>query len=325
MKIDRLEPININNTRQWVLVRGNDADAPLLLHVQAGPGLPMIPEADAMERMHHLEDHFVVAYWDQRGCGKSFSKDIDPASISLSQLSQDVIACTESLLARYGKRTAIVSGYSLGATVSLMSAVGRSDLFNALFLSGIDVDIPAANVFAIEFATEKARAKGDSKLMTQLEDLRNTPIVDAKRFRQRARILTDLGGIKAGSTYAQLALSSVKNMLLSKSYGFGDILKTMRGMEFCQNALLNEMNSLDLFKLVDAVGVPVHFIHGRNDGIAPHDIAFEFYKHLNSPRKTFTTFEHSAHMPHYDEPEKFASLLIQQAAGDEIPAVPHRQ
>ena len=313
MKIDRLTKISINNSEQWVLVRGNNADAPLLIHVQAGPGLPIIPEADAMEKMHHLEDHFLVAYWDQRGCGKSFSKDIDPASISLSQLAQDVIACTQSLLARYGKHNAVLSGYSMGATVSLMAAVERSDLFSALFLSGVDVDIPAANVFAIEFAMEKVRVNGDRKVMSRLEDLRRTPIVDAKRFQQRARILTDLGGIKADSTYAQLVLSSVRNMLFSKSYTFGDILKTIRGMEFCQNALLSELNTLNLFSGIATVDVTVHFIHGRNDGFSPHDIAFAFHNHLQAPQKTFTTFENSAHMPHYDEPEKFASLLIRQA------------
>ena len=41
-----LEKININNSSQWVLVRGKNIDAPLLIHVQQGPGLPMISEAN---------------------------------------------------------------------------------------------------------------------------------------------------------------------------------------------------------------------------------------------------------------------------------------
>ena len=114
-------------------------------------------------------------------------------------------------------------------------------------------------------------------------------------------------------------------MFFSKSYTLVDILKTMQGMEFCQNALLNELNTLNLFRTIEAVDLPVHFIHGRNDGFSPHDIAFEFYHHLQAPRKTFTTFEHSAHMPHYDEPEKFASLLIQQAFSNKIPELRRTQ
>jgi hypothetical protein len=45
MKICKLEKLNINESEQWVLVRGNNINAPLLIHVQAGPGLPIIPDS----------------------------------------------------------------------------------------------------------------------------------------------------------------------------------------------------------------------------------------------------------------------------------------
>ncbi len=318
MNIHHLEKININNTEQWVLVRGKTADDPLLIHVQAGPGLPIIPEADAMEKLLHLEDHFLVAYWDQRGCGKSFSTEIDPNSINFSQLSDDIISCTNYLLEKYEKHTAIVVGYSIGATASVMAAVKQNNLFSNLFLVGMDVDMPAANVFAIDFAMKRAREKNNTKMMKRLEELRRMPIIDTKRFQQRAKILTDLGGIKVGSNYTQLVLSSIKNMLFCKSYTFGDIVKTIQGMEFCQNALLNELDTLNLFKIISAVDVPVHFIHGKRDGVSPYEIAFSFYNHLQAEQKKFTTFEHSAHMPHYDEPEKFATLLIEHALSEDI-------
>ena len=80
--MNSLNKVMINGTAQWVLVRGQKADAPLIIHVQAGPGLPMIPEAKAMEKMLHLEQDYLVAYWDQRGCGKSFNKKLDPRSIN---------------------------------------------------------------------------------------------------------------------------------------------------------------------------------------------------------------------------------------------------
>ena len=86
----QLEKLNINQSTQWVLVRGKNQDAPLLIHVQQGPGLPMISEANEMEKRLKLENHFLVAYWDQRGCGKSFSKDIQPETINLAQMAEDI-------------------------------------------------------------------------------------------------------------------------------------------------------------------------------------------------------------------------------------------
>jgi len=242
MKINNLEHIDVNNTKQWVLIRGRSIASPLLIHVQAGPGLPIIPESDTMEKLLHLEDRFLVAYWDQRGCGKSFSKQEDPKSINLSQLSNDLLSCTKYLLKKYNKQNAIIVGYSIGATITLMAAVRQNDLFSKIFLVGMDIDMPKANVFAIDFAMEKASQLKNRKVIKNLKELKSKPIIDAKRFQQRAKILTDLGGIKVGSNYTQLVLSTIKNMLLCKSYTMGDIVKTIKGMEFCQNALLNELN-----------------------------------------------------------------------------------
>src|ERR1700733_9661174 len=140
--ICRLEKIHINNSDQWVLVRGKNAHAPLLIHVQGGSGLPMIAEANELERRLHLEDHFLVAYWDQRGCGKSFCAGDPAASLSLSQMADDVIACTRYLLKKYNKPSAVLVGYSIGATVGLMAAADEGGIFSALIAVGIDVDIP---------------------------------------------------------------------------------------------------------------------------------------------------------------------------------------
>src|SRR5450755_2227534 len=93
-----LEKVAINDSTQWVLVRGKHIDAPLLIHVQAGPGLPMISEANEIEKHLHLESKFLVAYWDQRGCGRSFSKNIPLETINLTQMADDIIACTKYLL-----------------------------------------------------------------------------------------------------------------------------------------------------------------------------------------------------------------------------------
>lgn len=308
MNLDSLEKININNSEQWILVRGK-ADKPLILHVQAGPGLPMIPEAYKMEKLLHLENNYLVAYWDQRGCGKSFNKHIDPKTINFSQLVEDIIDCTKYLLKKYNKEKLILLGYSIGATMSLMAAARDSSIFSKLVLTGIDIDIPTANKYALEFAMSKARKINKPTLVKKVVELREKTFRKAKTFQERAKLLSDLGGIKTGSSYNQLLISAIKNMLFSKSYKLSDVLKTIKGMEFCQNALLPEMDTLNLFDKITAVNVPVHFIQGELDGIAPYQTAVKFYEYLQANTKSFTTFERSAHMPQYEEPEKFEKLL----------------
>jgi pimeloyl-ACP methyl ester carboxylesterase len=92
----------------------------------------MISEADKMEKLLHLEEHFLVAYWDQRGCGLSYNKNIPPESINLAQMADDIIACTKLLLKKYNKSKAVIAGYSIGATATLMAAAKDSSLFSVL-------------------------------------------------------------------------------------------------------------------------------------------------------------------------------------------------
>ena len=286
-------------------------DAPLLIHVQAGPGLPMISEANEMGKRLHLESKFLVAYWDQRGCGRSFTKNISPETMNLTQMTDDIIACTKYLLKKYNKNKAVIIGYSIGATTSLMAAAKESKYFQfCIHTAGIDLDIPYANQYAIDFAMKKAFARNDKKLIKKINELKSQPIVESKRFQQRAEILTNLGGIKADSNYNRLLLSTVKNILFSRHYGIGGLIKTMKGMAFCQNALIPELNNFNLFKRVTKISVPVHFIQGALDGIAPPDKGKEYYEQLKAVNKTYTVFENSAHMPQYEESEKFSNLIL---------------
>jgi proline iminopeptidase len=309
MPVNRLEKLNINNSEQWVLIRGENIDAPLLIHVQAGPGLPMISESKDMEKHLHLEDKFLVAYWDQRGCGRSFNKNIPAETINLTQMADDIITCTKCLLKKYNKNKAVIVGYSIGATTCLMAAAKESNIFSAIFAAGIDLDIPYANQYALDFIMNKTAGE-NKKLIRKIIELKRQPIVETKRFQQRAEILTNLGGIKAGSNYNRLLLSTVKNILFSRYYGIGGLIKTMKGMAFCQNALIPELNNFNLFKRVTQVSVPVHFIQGALDGIAPPVKGMEYYEQLLAVNKSFTVFEKSAHMPQYDESEKFSNLIL---------------
>lgn len=68
--VRQLERVSIGNDRQWVLVRGGRRDLPVLLHVQAGPGFPIIHEADALQKHLRWEDACRLDYWDMSGCGK---------------------------------------------------------------------------------------------------------------------------------------------------------------------------------------------------------------------------------------------------------------
>jgi len=111
--VDSLESFDINGSAQWVLLRGNLATRRVLLVVQQGPGFPLIQDAGEFERRLRMEREGVVAYWDQRGTGKSFLAD--PATITLAQSVADVRAVIDALCARLNVDRVDILGLSLGS------------------------------------------------------------------------------------------------------------------------------------------------------------------------------------------------------------------
>ncbi len=71
----------------------------------------------------------------------------------------------------------------------------------------------------------KAKEKNNNKLVKQIVKLGEKPIFEAKRFQEWAKVLTNLGGLKTGSSYNQLLLFTIKNMLFCKWYRLSDIQK----------------------------------------------------------------------------------------------------
>lgn len=61
--------VEIGGIRQWVNVRGQDRDNPMVLFVHGGPASPIIPTLWQFQRP--LEEYFTVVNYDQRGSGKT--------------------------------------------------------------------------------------------------------------------------------------------------------------------------------------------------------------------------------------------------------------
>lgn len=59
----------IGGVEQWLNVRGQGRDNPMILFVHGGPAAPVTPTVWQFQRP--IEEYFTVANWDQRASGKS--------------------------------------------------------------------------------------------------------------------------------------------------------------------------------------------------------------------------------------------------------------
>jgi pimeloyl-ACP methyl ester carboxylesterase len=318
MEIDLREPVQLGGSRQWIRIRAADARNPLLLLVQQGPGLPMMNEVRTFERLLSLENDFTVIYWDQRGCGRSLPSAGTARDLSIAAMVSD----TEQLLAILCDRfetTAVVAGFSMGAAIAAQAAARRPDLVAALVTVSMDIDGAAAGKNAYEFALATAQAKGNHRAVRQLKAIGPAPHPEPAGFATRVRWAADFGGVRTGHTYNSMARGLLASLLRSPDYSLAGVVRALRGITATQAALLPELEALDLTDTLTSLDCPVVMVQGRHDQVAPASAAEQYAELLKAPSKQFVWFEHSAHMPHLEEPERFRELLAKVRLG--LPAM----
>jgi pimeloyl-ACP methyl ester carboxylesterase len=101
----------IGGMTQWLLIRGADRDAPILIWLHGGPGSAQMPIHGVTAA---LERDFVVVHWDQRGAGKSNPPDFDPATMTIERFLSEARELTAVLRERVGDQPIIVLGHSWG-------------------------------------------------------------------------------------------------------------------------------------------------------------------------------------------------------------------
>ncbi|KAF5047352.1 hypothetical protein DSECCO2_461350 [anaerobic digester metagenome] len=55
---------------------------------------------------------------------------------------------------------------------------------------------------------------------------------------------------------------------------------------------------------VNRAEIPLHFLHGRYDYTVSYTLTKHYFEVFQAPEKVFITFGHSAHSPHFGEPER---------------------
>ncbi len=309
--ISTLEKIRLGGIDQWIRIEGEDMSNPILLLIQQGPGLPMINEVADVSRLWHLEDEFVVVYWDQRGCGKSFSSTIPMQSMTIEQLVTDTCELIQALTQRFHVPQIDVAGFSFGGSIAALAASRQPELVRSLICVDPDIDFDEAERVAYDFALEQASRRDNKRAIQELRKIGPPPHLDSKTFGTRVKWVTNFGGSNRQATYTRLLLKTLRQLLFSGDYTPFEIIGTLRGITFTQDRLLPEMATPSLFQMPLRLDVPVFLLQGRHDYVAPVSTMEQYYQTLQAPKgKQLIWFEDSAHMPQYEEPGKFRQVLL---------------
>ena len=311
--IESLEKVQLGGINQWIQIRGHNRANPLLLMLHGGPGIPEMPFAYVNA---DLEEHFTIVEWDQRGAGKSFSANIPPSSMTLSHLVRDTERLVELLRARFGQERIFIAGHSTGTVLGLVLAKTHPEFVRAYIGISQVADLQESEQLLYQFAMDAALAQHDSKARRELKQIGAPPFATEKQLQISQKWVNEF----APDQFAAIAPARLKLLYLSPFCSLADLGRMVRGAKFSFDHLWREFFAVNLFQQIPRVNVPVYFFEGRNDHVVTATVAARYFAQLDAPRgKQLVWFEHSAHWPQLEEPQKFRRVLIEQVLAENLP------
>lgn len=304
-----LEKIVLGGVDQWILIRGADRTKPLLLKLHGGPGQAEMATAPFNRR---LEQDFVVVEWDQRGAGKSSHASVD---LHVDRFVEDTRELSQHLLARFGQRQLLLVGHSWGSVIGLLAVQQYPRLYSAFISTGQMVSMAEGGRIAHAALTARAAERGEREALADLARLGPPPYLGERRHDQQKAWLQALQNAGGFWHAAEPRFEPVRWMLAAPEYAWPEKLAFTQAAERSFEALLPELAAVDLRARVPEVAVPVHFVVGRHDLMAPSTLARQYFEQLRAPMKRWHEVDDAAHFPQWEQAASLHEIAREAGSG----------
>lgn len=309
--IDLMEAVQIGGIKQYLYIRGENKNNPILLYVHGGPGSSMIPFMTLFQK--EWEKDFTVVQWDQRNAGKTYAAN-DPKKVTptatVTQMLADTLEVVKHLISKFHQEKIVLLGHSWGSVLGSLF-VKKYPQYVAYYIGvGQVVNFRENEVVgfnkALECATEANNAK-DIKALRALE-----PYPGPKYNQEEINKLMRLRKIQQ-----KYHLAIGPNFKLVQTAFTSPYMTFKESMSLLSNTaelypkifkyLFEEYN----LRTYDyEYKVPMIYIMGEDDWQTPYTLAKAYFEKIEAPYKEFITIKNAGHMTLVDQPEAFTKALI---------------
>ena len=160
-KIDKLYVAEINQKKQWLLVRGENKKNLPVLFIHGGPSFPLMPFSRSFDQ-YFIKD-FTIIHWDQPGSGKSKEKNLNRGNFNYKQLVSDGLEVTKHLLKTLKQEKLILVSHSAGSIIASKMIEQEPRLFKAYVAFAPVVDYKRAEQLRYKFVKENIEQSRESR------------------------------------------------------------------------------------------------------------------------------------------------------------------
>ncbi|WP_332877643.1 alpha/beta fold hydrolase [Massilia sp. S19_KUP03_FR1] len=282
--VETLTP-EIGAIKQFIEIKTDDPNKPVLLFLSGGPGSSMLRSSDNFTSI--LKTRFTLVQWDQRDAGRTLKLNASPVPPSVARMESDTLEVINFIINKTGQKKIYLLGSSWGNVLGFYIVKTHPELLHAYFASN-----PVVSQLDSEKAlldNLKAHFKDNPAAATELSSVHIPFRTDEDLFFLRKWLF-----YKEGRT--NVTSNQFKDGFLQWSKVWSPVW--------------NEVMNIDLPKTLTQVRCPVYFFVGRNDIQTSTAITQAYAGTLKAPQKGLFLFEKSGHQIHQDEPERFQNTII---------------
>lgn len=326
--IDHEIMVTVPNSQLYLRIRGNP-DKPLIVNLHGGPG--GYSGIDIKLMGPGLEDKFLIAYLDQRGCGKSLDCK-DTTMLTVEQYVEDLDIVIDSLRNRYKKEKVNLMGTSWGGMYGFLYLLKNQNKVNAYACIDGKVNSDYQNNSLIDFETKKAKEILQTDISEERRIELNHIISELERIKKSnfAQFHSDVNWMKHevppklgfnayfADTSNIISFSDVMKdtaLLQLMKYSKDEYAQIGEKAEIVNAAFRNtpSYNNINIESELKTIKTPVAVIQGEHDyvvGTEHGELIYNALSGLSEKEKELHIIPGVGHCPAIESPEKLIELLM---------------
>jgi pimeloyl-ACP methyl ester carboxylesterase len=297
--------VKVGGIDQWIQLRGEDRNNPVLLVLHGGPGWP---NAVFTLPLRPWEQHFTVVQWDHRGAGKTLRRTGKAGSgeMTFDRRVADAVEVIEFLREHLGVEKVILLAESMGTLTGLPLVKRRPDLVHALVVTDLYVDMVANEAAKWQLTLERLRAAGNAKGVAALEQIGPDPA----RWDLRAWNTNMAWAFRTNVPTPNLDRKLLFPLALtSPIYTLRDLSSLFMGFQWSTAQMFQELRAYDARGLGPRFEVPFFLFQGESDVITVTSLAAEYFEEIEAPAKELALIPDAGHFAAFTQPERFLAVL----------------
>ena len=307
--------IDVNGIEQYVQIRGENIENPVMIFIHGGPASPMGYISTYYQR--ELESDFTIINYDQRGCGRTYFANNNSREANIDMLISDLDGIVEYANTRFGNDKVIIVGHSWGTVIGSIYIqnypekvdcyIGVSQITN-LYRNKINVAYEALKTDSIKGTEDEKTLTEVAKRMEKVTSYRDMSVDDllqlvnlnAKYIKCDGE-MSGIGQMWTGITSPDMNLDDIKWFMTQMDMNkfFDDNKEIMEYAFF----------GFDISQLSEIYEVPVYYIAGESDyGVCQSDVK-QYYDKIKAPDKGFYMLDNTGHSPFMDNPNLYCDTV----------------